>query len=99
MHRLHAPLTQCSLRATQEHWHYVSELYPVSKDEFLDVLNHHWHLLMIASGLLAFVLLLVLLASCVLRSMLLAAAQAPLVTTQAEMAGLMQGDGGGDDEL
>ena len=45
----------------------MHDVYPLSREEFLSLLGRHWSKLMIAGGLLAFVQVLVVSASCVLR--------------------------------
>lgn len=52
-------------------WHFVREIYPITREEFLKLLGRHWWKLAIAAGLLALVQLLVAIASCVLRRALL----------------------------
>jgi len=71
-------------------WHYISDIYPIQKQDFLHLLGRHWTKLMIASTLLAFVQILVLGASCVLRKSLLS--QLPERATLSEKASLVAGD-------
>ncbi len=71
-------------------WHYVSDIYPIQKHEFLQLLGRHWTKLMIASALLLFVQLLVVIASCILRRSI--APGLPEPATQSEQAGLMDDD-------
>jgi len=77
-------------------WHYVSDVYPIQKHEFLHLLGRHWTKLMIASSLLAFVQLLVVSASCVLRRSLVA--PLPEAATVSEKAGLIADDDDDDDD-
>ena len=51
----------------EQNWHYVRDLYPLSKEDFLRLLSHHYTKLTIAGGLMLLVQLLVLTATCVLR--------------------------------
>ena len=80
-------------------WHYVHDLYPLSKDEFLSLLRRHWTKLMITSGLLALVQLLVVLASCVLRKALLGPRADAERATASEKRGLIAEEEEDDDDL
>ena len=77
-------------------WHYISDIYPIPKHEFLQLLGRHWTKLMIASALLLFVQLLVVIASCVLRRHI--APSALEAASRSEQAGLIQDDDEDDDD-
>jgi len=72
-------------------WDYVAKYVPITKNEFMKLLGHHWSKLMIASSILAFIQLLVLCASCILRQSLLQPSR-PEVATKSEQAGLIAED-------
>ena len=77
-------------------WHYISDIYPIPKHEFLQLLGRHWTKLMIASALLLFVQLLVVIASCVLRRHIVPSALE--AASRSEQAGLIQDDDEDDDD-
>ena len=79
----------------ETNWHYVKQVYPLSKDDFLRLLRNHWSKLLIAGSLLAAVQLLVLTATCTLRRALLGASGKEKATVS-ERAGLITNS---DDDL
>ena len=79
-----------------QNWHYVRDVYPISKDDFLHLLSRHNAKLAIAGGLLLFVQLLALIATCVLRNALLSPRKES--ATASERAGLISDDEDDDEE-
>ena len=78
-------------------WHYVRDVYPISKEDFLRLLLRHYTKLAIAGGLLLIVQLVVLVATCALRSALARPGRKESATTS-ERAGLMYDDDDDDDD-
>lgn len=76
-------------------WHYVRDIYPLSKEDFLRLLARHYTKLAIAGGLLLIVQLLVLTATCALRRALPGKKEA---ATASERMGLISDDGFDDDD-
>jgi hypothetical protein len=87
-------------------WHYVKDIYPLSKEDFFHLLSRHWSKLMITATLLLLVQLLVCSASCALRRALLYGGQGGGrgggkhgdAASASERAGLMEDDDDDDDE-
>ena len=73
-----------------ENWHYVREIYPLERKEFVSLLDRHLAKLKIAASILAFVQLLVVVASCILRRALMAPSKER--ATASERAGLIADD-------
>ena len=82
----------------ESNWHYVRQVYPLSKEAFTQLLRNHWSKLLIAGSLLTIVQLLVLTATCVLRRALLRGGGGGKErATASERAGLIaDADEGGD---
>ena len=78
-----------------QNWHYIRDVYPISKDDFLHLLSRHNAKLAIAGGLLLFVQLLALIATCVLRNALLSPKES---ASASERAGLISDDEDDDEE-
>lgn len=78
-------------------WHYVRDVYPITKDDFLRLLSHHYTKLAVSGGLLLIVQLVVLLATCALRSALVRRPGNERATAS-EKAGLMYDDDDDDDD-
>jgi len=76
-------------------WSHVQAIYPLSQKDVNEVLSHHWYKLLIAGGLIAVVMFLVLVAACVLRRTLVL--QPTEKVDASETAGLLRNDG--DDDL
>lgn len=77
-------------------WHYVHQVYPLSKEDFQRLLRNHWSKLLISGSLLATVQLLVLTATCTLRRALLGAGGGKEKASASERAGLITNS---DDDL
>ena len=80
----------------EENWHFVRDIYPLAKEDFLRLLGNHWSKLMIAASLLSIVQLIVLAATCTLRRAVLAPGGKERATAS-ERAGLIS-DGDASDE-
>ena len=80
----------------EANWHYVHQVYPLSKEDFLRLLRNHWSKLLIAGSLLAAVQLLVLTATCTLRRALLGVGGGKEKASASERAGLITNS---DDDL
>lgn len=78
-----------------QNWHYIQEVYPLSKDDFLRILSHHYTKLLIAGSLTLIVQLVVLTATCTLRRALVPPRKE--AATYSERAGLIS-DSYDDDE-
>ena len=83
----------------EENWHFVREIYPLAKEDFLRLLGNHWSKLMIAASLLSVVQFIVLAATCTLRRAVLATGGKERATAS-ERAGLIsEGDFSDDQEV
>ena len=77
-------------------WHYVREIAPITKEDFLRLLTHHYTKLAMLAALVLVVQFIVLTATCVLRRALLGPRDASY-STSSERAGLMSSDDEDDD--
>ena len=77
-------------------WHYVRDIYPLSKEDFLSLLSRHYTKLAVVGGLLLVVQLVVITATCVLRSALVLRRKE--AATASERAGLIDSDDDDDDD-
>ena len=77
-----------------QNWHYVVELYPISREDLLELLARRAYLLMIAGGIAACVLVLVLVSACILQRTLHAdrLSSAAVIGTDSERTNLMAED-------